>query len=179
MTREEAARRIEEQEEPYKMEILNRIKGDKITIYHTSKAQDGWWDLCAGPHVAHTGELPSDAIALESIAGAYLFGDEKGPMLQRVYGTAWENKDQLEEYVRLQAEAKRRDHRLIGKTLNLFSIQPTAGGGLVFWHPKGSTMRNLMEQYWKTAHIAGGYELLNTPHMASVELWKTSGRTLA
>ena len=123
VTREEAERRIREQDEPYKLEILNRIKSDKITIWHTSRNQDGWWDLCAGPHVATTGDLPKDAIALESIAGAYLFGDEKGPMLQRIYGTAWENKEQLEEHVRLQAEAKRRDHRMIGKQLNLFSIQ--------------------------------------------------------
>merc|ERR1719502_41993 len=96
-------------------------------------------------------------------------------MLQRIYGTAWENAEQLAEYQRLQAEAKRRDHRLIGKQLNLFSIQQVAGGGLVFWHPKGATMRNLMETYWKEAHLGGGYELLNTPHMASIDLWKTSG----
>merc|ERR1719201_2587758 len=175
VTREEAERRIREQDEPYKLEILNRIKSEKITIWHTSKNQDGWWDLCAGPHVEHTGSLPSDAIALESIAGAYFFGDENGPMLQRIYGTAWESQEQLAEHQRLQAEAKRRDHRLIGKALNLFSIQQVAGGGLVFWHPKGATMRNLMEDYWKQAHLAGGYELLNTPHMASIDLWKTSG----
>merc|ERR1719502_874333 len=96
-------------------------------------------------------------------------------MLQRIYGTAWENAEQLAEYQRLQAEAKRRDHRLIGKQLNLFSIQQTAGGGLVFWHPKGATMRNLMEDYWKSAHLETGYELLNTPHMANIDLWKTSG----
>ncbi|KAL3933485.1 MAG: hypothetical protein SGPRY_000256 [Prymnesium sp.] len=170
ITREEAERRIKEQNEPYKLEILNRIEGDRITIYHLSKKQDGWWDLCAGPHVETTGDLPKDAIELESIAGAYLFGDEKGPMLQRVYGTAWESKEQLEEHKRLLAEAKRRDHRMLGKKLNLFSIQQTAGGGLVFWHPRGATMRNLMEEYWKKAHIAAGYELLNTPHMASIDL---------
>jgi len=175
VTREEAERRIHEQDEPYKLEILKRIKGDEITIWHVSKKQDGWWDLCAGPHVASTGELPKDAIALESLAGAYLFGDENGPMLQRIYGTAWETKEQLAEHQRLQAEAKRRDHRTLGKQLNLFSIQPTAGGGLVFWHPKGATMRNLMETYWKNTHVQGGYELLYTPHMASVDLWKTSG----
>ncbi|KAL1526687.1 hypothetical protein AB1Y20_015389 [Prymnesium parvum] len=175
VTREEAERRIRAQDEPYKLEVLRRIKGDRITIYHLSKQQDGWWDLCAGPHVATTGDLPAEAIELESIAGAYLFGDENGPMLQRVYGTAWETKEQLEEYKRLQAEARRRDHRTLGKQLNLFSIQQAAGGGLVFWHPKGATMRNLMEEYWKKAHVRGGYELLNTPHMASIDLWKTSG----
>ena len=176
VTREEAERRIREEEEPYKMLILNRIPdGEEITIYHTSKGQDGWWDLCAGPHVATTADLPREAIALESIAGAYLFGDENGPMLQRIYGTAWETKQQLEEHQRLQAEAKRRDHKAIGKQLDLFSIQQSAGGGLVFWHPKGATMRNLMEAYWKKEHVAGGYELLNTPHMASIDLWKQSG----
>ena len=90
-----------------------------------------------------------------------------------IYGTAWESAEQLAEHQRLQAEAKRRDHRAIGKQMDLFSIQQTAGGGLVFWHPKGSTMRNLMEEYWKKAHLGGGYELLNTPHMASIDLWKT------
>ena len=176
VTREEAERRIREEEEPYKMLILNRIPdGEEITIYHTSKGQDGWWDLCAGPHVATTADLPREAIALESIAGAYLFGDENGPMLQRIYGTAWETKQQLEEHQRLQAEAKRRDHKAIGKQLDLFSIQQSAGGGLVFWHPKGATMREIMERYWKEAHVSSGYQLLNTPHMASVDLWKTSG----
>lgn len=175
VTREEAERRIKEQDEPYKLEILNRIEGDEITIYHLSKDMDGWWDLCAGPHVETTGDLPKEAIELESIAGAYLFGDENGPMLQRIYGTAWENKEQLEEHRRLQAEAKRRDHRVIGKQLDLFSIQQQAGGGLVFWHPKGARMRQMLEDYWKASHLEGGYELLNTPHMASLDLWKTSG----
>ena len=175
VSREEAKRRIEEQDEPYKMQILDRIEGDDITIWHTSRNQDGWWDLCAGPHVGTTADLPKDAIALESIAGAYLFGDEKGPMLQRIYATAWETKEQLAEHQRLQEEAKRRDHRAIGKQMDLFSIQQKAGGGLVFWHPKGATMRNIMETYWKEEHINGGYELLYTPHMASVDLWKTSG----
>merc|ERR1719502_1821146 len=96
-------------------------------------------------------------------------------MLQRIYGTAWENAEQLAEHQRLMAEAKRRDHRTIGKQLNLFSIQQQAGGGLVFWHPKGAKMRMMMEDYWKQQHIQGGYELLNTPHMANIDLWKTSG----
>jgi len=154
-----------------------------ITIYHIGKLPDAdgkksgpyWWDLCAGPHVEHTGLLPKEAIALESIAGAYWRGDEKRPMLQRIYGTAWENKEQLEEHARLVAEAKRRDHRGIGKTLDLFSIQQDAGGGLVFWHPKGARVRKLMEDFWQAKHIAGGYDILYTPHMASVDLWKTSG----
>jgi threonyl-tRNA synthetase len=96
-------------------------------------------------------------------------------MLQRIYGTAWENAEQLAEHRRLKAEAARRDHRKIGADLNLFSIQPAAGGGLVFWHPKGAYMRTQMEQYWKDCHVEGGYDLLYTPHMASIDLWKTSG----
>lgn len=172
VSREEAKRRILEQEEPYKLEILESIKTEPITIYHVG---DRWWDLCAGPHVEHTGMLPKDAIALESIAGAYWRGDETKAMLQRIYGTAWENKAQLEEHMRLQAEAKRRDHRTLGAKLKLFSIQPDAGGGLVFWHPNGARVRNLMENYWKDQHVASGYELLYTPHMASLDLWKTSG----
>ena len=156
-----------------------------ITIYHIGEpAVEGeepkgglkpWWDLCAGPHVEHTGLLPKDAISLESIAGAYWRGDEKRPMLQRVYGTAWQNAEQLAAHEEMQKEAKRRDHRKIGKDLNLFSIQQEAGGGLVFWHPKGAQVRSLLEGYWKEAHLKGGYELLYTPHMASVDLWKTSG----
>jgi len=119
--------------------------------------------------------LPSNAIALESIAGAYWRGDENRPMLQRIYGTAWENKEQLAAYEVMKEEARKRDHRAIGKALNLFSIQPDAGGGLVFWHPKGARVRGLIEDYWKEAHLREGYELLYTPHMASVDLWKTSG----
>ncbi len=176
VSEEEARRRIEEQNEPYKLEILDSIvarePGAPITIYHVG---DRWWDLCAGPHVEHTGMIPKDAVALESIAGAYWRGDETRPMLQRIYGTAWEDKDQLAEHKRLAAEAERRDHRKIGKDLNLFSIQQEAGGGLVFWHPKGARVRRLLEEYWKSKHLEGGYELLFTPHMASVELWKTSG----
>ena len=163
VTREEAERRIRELDEPYKLEILAAIKEEPITIYHIG---DEWWDLCAGPHVEHTGELPKEAISLESIAGAYWRGDETRPMLQRIYGTAWETAEQLAEHQRLVAEAKRRDHRVLGKALNLFSIQQEAGGGLVFWHPKGARIRTMIEDYWKAAHIEDGYELLYTPHSA-------------
>ena len=153
VSREEAERRIRAQNEPYKLEILEAIKTEPITIYHIGeegkKGSPAWWDLCAGPHVEHTGCLPPDAISLESIAGAYWRGDETRPMLQRIYGTAWENAEQLAEHQRIQAEAKRRDHRVVGKALNLFSIQQEAGGGLVFWHPKGARIRRLLEDYWK------------------------------
>jgi len=177
---DEAKARIEAADEPYKLEILDSIVAKDpdapITIFHIGEpGKANWWDLCAGPHVEHTGQLPKDAIELESIAGAYWRGDEARPMLQRIYGTAWESAEQLAEHRRIGEEAKRRDHRAIGKQLRLFSIQQEAGGGLVFWHPRGARVRRLMEDFWREAHTAGGYELLYTPHMASLDLWKTSG----
>lgn len=171
LPREEARARIEELKEPYKLEILDSID-DPVTIYHIG---DKWWDLCAGPHLEHTGELDQKSVALESVAGAYWRGDESNAMLQRIYGTAWETPAQLQEYLRRKAEAKKRDHRVLGPQLGLFSIQEEAGGGLVFWHPKGATVRRVMEDFWKDAHVRAGYELLYTPHVANAGLWKTSG----
>lgn len=169
--RQEAEGRIGEIGEKYKLEILSGLQ-EPITVYHIG---DRWWDLCAGPHVEHTGMLDPKSIALESVAGAYWRGDEKNAMLQRIYGTCWETPEQLKEYLRLKEEAKKRDHRVLGAKLGLFTIQEDAGGGLVFWHPKGSRVRKLMEDFWKERHIQDGYELLYTPHVANVELWKTSG----
>ena len=175
VSREEAERRIREINEPYKLEILDAIKTEPITIYHIG---DEWWDLCAGPHVESTGKLDQKAFDLESVAGAYWRGDETKPMLQRIYGTAWENAEQLQAYNDFKAEAKRRDHRTIGQDLSLFSLQQdNAGGGLVFWHPKGAYMRHMIETYWKDLHLARGYELLYSPHVAKQELWKTSGHS--
>eukprot|EP00737_Agarophyton_chilense_P001650 gb/GEZJ01001850.1/.p1 GENE.gb/GEZJ01001850.1/~~gb/GEZJ01001850.1/.p1 ORF type:complete len:638 (-),score=105.31 gb/GEZJ01001850.1/:2176-3900(-) len=171
LPREDACRRIEAINEPYKLQILRDIS-DPITVYHIG---DKWWDLCAGPHVESTGQLNPKAVALETVAGAYWRGDEKNPMLQRIYGTAWETPEQLQHYLRLKEEAKKRDHRLLGAKLDLFTIQDAAGGGLVFWHPKGSRVRSIIEQFWKTRHVEDGYELLYTPHVANVDLWKTSG----
>lgn len=171
VSREDAQTRIEKINEPYKVEILSGLQ-DPITLYHIG---DRWWDLCAGPHVEHTGMLNPKCIALESVAGAYWRGDENNAMLQRIYGTCWETAEQLEEYLRRKAEAKRRDHRVLGQKLGLFTIQEEAGGGLVFWHPKGSRVRKVMEDFWKERHIEDGYELLYTPHVANVGLWKTSG----
>jgi len=165
--------------EPYKLELLAAIpEGDIITRYtigDPAKSANPWWDLCAGPHLATTGEIDPDAFALESVAGAYWRGDEKNAMLQRIYGTAWENAEQLAAYQQQIEEAKRRDHRKIGKDLQLFSIQEDAGGGLVFWHPRGALMRNIIETFWKETHAKNGYELVSTPHMASLDLWKISG----
>lgn len=172
LSRPEAEARIRALGEPYKLEILDGIASEPITVYHLG---DEWWDLCAGPHVEHTGEINAKAVALESVAGAYWRGDESKATLQRIYGTAWESVEQLKEYKRLKEEAKRRDHRMLGPKLGLFSIQEDAGGGLVFWHPKGARVRRIIEDFWKDAHVAAGYELLVTPHVANAALWKTSG----
>jgi len=171
VSREEAERRIKDVNEPYKLEILEGLQ-EPITIYHIG---DEWWDLCAGPHVESTGNLNGRAIELESVAGAYWRGDEKRPMLQRIYGTAWETTEQLEAYNFMKAEAARRDHRKIGSDLNLFSIQEGTGGGLVYWHPKGAMARHKIETFWKEHHLQRGYELIYSPHVAKVDLWKTSG----
>ena len=172
VSREEAKRRITEINEPFKLEILDSLKSEPITIYHIG---DEWWDLCAGPHVETTSQIPKKAIQLQSVAGAYWRGDEKREMLQRVYGTAWKDVDQLKLYKKLMEEAKKRDHRLLGKKLDLFSIQEDAGGGLVFWHPKGSKVRTVIEDFWKQTHIQDGYDLVYSPHIANINLWKTSG----
>ncbi|MFN3927045.1 MAG: threonine--tRNA ligase [Pseudanabaenaceae cyanobacterium] len=178
LSREEMRREIEKLHEPYKLELLEGIpEGEVITRYTLGDPQSGefWWDLCAGPHLNSTGELHPDAFALESVAGAYWRGDERNPMLQRIYGTAWENPEQLQAYQQLQEEAKRRDHRKIGKDLQLFSIQESAGGGLVFWHPRGAILRGIIENFWKETHLQHGYQPIITPHVADLELWKISG----
>ncbi|MGL6132927.1 MAG: threonine--tRNA ligase [Prochlorococcaceae cyanobacterium] len=171
VSRAEAEARIRAQNEPYKLEILAGIQ-EPITLYTLGQE---WWDLCAGPHVAHTGELNPQAFELESVAGAYWRGDEHNAQLQRIYGTAWETAEQLAEHKRRREEAKRRDHRRLGTDLDLFSIEDEAGAGLVFWHPRGARMRLLIEDFWRQAHFAAGYELLYTPHVADLALWRTSG----
>lgn len=171
VTRAEAERKIIANNEPYKLEILAGLH-EPITIYTLG---DNWWDLCAGPHVQNTGELNAKAFELESVAGAYWRGDEKRAQLQRIYGTAWATAEQLGEYQRRKQEALRRDHRRIGKDLELFSIEDEAGAGLVFWHPRGARMRLLIENFWRDSHFEAGYDLLYTPHVADISLWKTSG----
>jgi threonyl-tRNA synthetase len=171
VSRAEAERRIQAQNEPYKLEILAGIS-EPITLYTLGEE---WWDLCAGPHVANTAELNARAFELESVAGAYWRGDETRAQLQRIYGTAWETPEQLAEHQRRKQEALRRDHRRLGTDLNLFSIEDEAGAGLVFWHPRGARMRLLIENLWRELHFEAGYELLYTPHVADIGLWKTSG----
>jgi threonyl-tRNA synthetase len=171
VSRAEAETRIRAQNEPYKLEILAGIT-EPITLYTLGA---DWWDLCAGPHVANTSDLNPKAFELESVAGAYWRGDENNAQLQRIYGTAWETEEQLAEYQRRKQEALRRDHRRLGTDLNLFSIEDEAGAGLVFWHPRGARMRLLIENLWRELHFEDGYELLYTPHVADISLWKTSG----
>jgi threonyl-tRNA synthetase len=180
LPRAEMLAEIEKLNEPYKIELLAAIpEGQNISRYFIGDPakfeKQPWWDLCAGPHLDATGDINPDAFALESIAGAYWRGDEKNPMLQRIYGTAWENPEQLQAYHQMLEEAKRRDHRTIGKDLQLFSIQEEAGGGLVFWHPRGAIIRNTIEAFWKDTHAQNGYEAVTTPHMANLDLWKISG----
>ena len=171
LSRGDAEARIRAQNEPYKLEILAGLV-EPITLYTLG---EGWWDLCAGPHMANTGELNAKAFDLESVAGAYWRGDENNAQLQRIYGTAWETPEQLAEYQRRKQEALRRDHRRLGIDLDLFSIEDEAGAGLVFWHPRGARIRLLIEEFWREAHFAADYELLYTPHVADLSLWKTSG----
>ncbi|MBF0383749.1 MAG: threonine--tRNA ligase, partial [Magnetococcales bacterium] len=156
--------------EEYKAEIIAEIPaGENISLY----SQGDFIDLCRGPHLPSTGHIKS--FKLLRVAGAYWRGDSDNKMLQRIYGTAFADKKALKAYLHMMAEAEKRDHRKIGKDLDLFSIQDDAGGGLVFWHPMGARMRQTIENYWKESHIDAGYEFLYTPHIANIDLWKTSG----
>lgn len=171
VSREEAQRRIEAIKEPYKLEILADIE-EPITIYHLG---DEWWDLCAGPHLETTADLNSDAIDLESVAGAYWRGDENKAQLQRIYGTAWETPEQLAEYKRRKEEALKRDHRKLGKELGLFIFSDSVGPGLPLWTPKGTVLRSLLEDFLKQEQLKRGYLPVVTPHIARIDLFKTSG----
>ena len=171
VTREDAQTRISAQNEPYKLEILEGLQ-EPITLYHLG---DQWWDLCAGPHVDNTGDLDPKAIELESLAGAYWRGDEKKAQLQRIYGTAWQTPEQLDEYKRRKEEAQRRDHRKIGKEMGLFIFSEDVGPGLPLWTPKGTLLRSILEDYLKREQTKRGYLPVVTPHIAKVDLFKRSG----
>jgi threonyl-tRNA synthetase len=136
---------------------------------------DTFTDLCRGPHVENSSQINPDAIKLLNVAGAYWRGDEKRPMLQRVYGTAWESKEDLDKYLWKLEEAKKRDHRKLGRDLDLFSINPDVGPGLILWHPKGAMVRHLAEEYCKNEHLKNGYVFVYTPHIGRANLWETSG----
>lgn len=155
---------------PYKQELIRELpEGEVISLYE----EDGFTDLCRGPHIGSTGEIR--AFKLTSIAGAYWRGDERNPMLQRIYGTAFATQEELDQYLHMLEEAEKRDHRKLGRELELFSFDEEVGPGLVLWHPKGALVRKLIEDYWRSAHYEGGYELVYTPHIARQDLWETSG----
>jgi len=155
--------------QPYKLELIRELPDETVTIYR----QGSFVDLCRGPHVNATGDIK--AFKLTSVAGAYWRGDEKRPMLQRIYGVAFETETELEDYLARLAEAGKRDHRKLGKELDLFSLHEEAGPGLVHWHPKGALVRQIIEDFWKEEHRKRGYDIVYTPHIAKVDLWKTSG----
>ena len=168
VTRDEAKRLFADQ--PYKQEIIEGLDGDEriTTCRHGS-----FIDLCRGGHVESTGQIP--AFKLLNVAGAYWRGDERNAMLQRIYGTAWESKDALEAHMLQVEEAAKRDHRRLGRELDLFSHNDHVGSGLILWHPKGARIRSLMEEHWRTEHLRRGYELVYSPHIGKGLLWETSG----
>jgi threonyl-tRNA synthetase len=168
VTKEEARKIFADQ--PFKLELIEALEGT-ISTYE----QDGYVDLCRGPHVATTREIRADAFKLMSLAGAYWKGDEKRPMLTRIYAVAFASKPELEAHLKMLAEAEKRDHRKLGKELDLFSTHEEAGPGLVYWHPKGGRFRVELEAWWREEHYKNGYEIVFTPHIGKSWLWETSG----
>lgn len=170
VSRKEAEDRFKDQ--TYKLELLQAIPEDEeVSLYH----QGGFTDLCRGPHVESTAELDPNAFKLLSIAGAYWRGKETNPMLTRIYGTAWSNAKELRLYLKHLEDIEKRDHRRLGKELDLFSLHEEAGPGLVYWHPKGARIRLAIENFWREQHYRNGYEMVYTPHVGKSWLWETSG----
>ena len=169
MSRAEAIEFFRQREEKYKVELLEDMTEERVSVY----SQGGFADLCRGPHLPSTGRV--GAFKLLNVAGAYWRGDERNPMLQRIYGTAFPTQAQLDEFLRLREEAERRDHRRLGRELDLFSLPEQLGGGLALWHPKGGLVRYLIEEFWRKEHLKRGYDLVFSPHIARAHLWETSG----
>jgi threonyl-tRNA synthetase len=169
MTKTDAIDYFRQRGEHYKVELLEGIPDDQVSLYQ----QGEFVDLCRGPHVPSTGHIK--AFKILTSAGAYWRGDERNPMLQRLYGTSFPSEDALQAHLNNLEEIKRRDHRKLGKDLDLFSIQDETGPGLILWHPKGAQVRLLIENYWREQHLAHQYELVYSPHVARLDLWKTSG----
>ncbi len=167
VSKEEALRIF--QGEDFKIQLIQEIEDERVTLYR----QGGFVDLCRGPHLPSTGMI--EAFKLLSVAGAYWKGDEKGPVMQRIYGISFPAKEDLERHLKNLREAKRRDHRRLGRELDLFSIHEEVGAGLVYWHPKGAVIRNIIEDFWKAEHIKRGYWPVYIPHIAKAHLWRTSG----
>ncbi len=173
-------------DQPYKLELIEGLAqgADEYGELHpgtnggtviSTYRQDSFEDLCRGPHLEHTGQIDPEAFKLMSIAGAYWRGNEKNPQLQRIYGTAWNSKAELDQYLWRLEEAKKRDHRRLGKELDLFSISDEVGPGLILWHPKGAMIRVIAEDFARQAHLNAGYEWVFSPHIGRAHLWETSG----
>lgn len=170
ISKQDAIQIFTDLEETYKVELLNDIEDDRVSIYR----HGNFVDLCRGPHVTNTGRIKF--FKLLNIAGAYWRGDENKKMLQRIYGISFETQEQLDAYLKKIEEAQKRDHRKLGKELDLFSLhEQEAGPGLIYWHPKGAIIRKIIEDFWKEEHLKRGYELVITPHIAKADLWNTSG----
>ncbi|MEA1964267.1 MAG: threonine--tRNA ligase [Candidatus Aerophobetes bacterium] len=167
--KKEAEKIFKQREESYKLEILNQIKDDEVSLYQ----QGEFVDLCRGPHLEDTGEVKF--FRLLSLAGSYWRGKEENPMLSRIYGTSFFKEGELKKYLRQIEEAKKRDHRKIGKDLDLFTVSGELGKGLVIYYPKGALIREVIENFEKEEHLKRGYQLVRTPHLSRAELWKTSG----
>ncbi|OGZ31861.1 MAG: threonine--tRNA ligase [Candidatus Portnoybacteria bacterium RBG_13_40_8] len=159
--------------QPFKLELIKDLKTKRATIYKSG----GFTDLCAGPHVKSSKEINHEAFKLIKIAGAYWQGDEKNLMLQRIYGVAFETRNELDTYLKQIEEAEKRDHRVLGQRLDLFSIDEEVGPGLILWHPKGAMLRQTIEDFWIKEHLANGYEIIRSPHVGRIKLWQTSGHT--
>ena len=171
-------------DQSYKLELIDGLEQGGFDEYGepldeqpeiSTYTQDTFTDLCRGPHVENTGKINPDAIKLLQVAGAYWRGDENRPMLQRIYGTAWNSATELEEYLWKLEEARKRDHRRLGRELDLFSISEDVGPGLILWHPKGGMVRKITEDYCREEHEKGGYDFVYTPHIGKANLWETSG----
>lgn len=169
LDRQEAIRVFTERNETYKVEMLEEMDEPVVSVY----GQDDWLDLCRGPHLVNTSEVK--AFKLTGVAGAYWRGDERNPMLQRIYGTAFFSKKDLKRHLQLLEEAKKRDHRKLGKELDLFHVSDEAGPGLVIYHPKGALLRHIIETFEKEAHLRRGYQMVSGPQLLKTEMWKKSG----
>ena len=171
VSRAEAEKILREHNELLKLELLADLDDETITMFR----QGEFIDLCRGPHLNNTGEVKKEAFKLLSVAGAYWRGDESRPMLQRIYGTAWESKKDLAAHLEKLEQIEARDHRKLIKQLDLVSFHEEAGAGLAYWHPKGGRMRVIIEDYWRKLHYQGGYDIVFTPHIGRAQLWETSG----
>lgn len=169
VNKEEAKKIFEQRKEPYKIELLEEIEDDKVTLYR----QGEFVDLCRGPHLRSTGEVKF--FTLLSVAGAYWHGKEGNPMLTRVYGTSFFSQEELDKYIEWTEEAKKRDHRRLGKQLEIFDIFPELGSGLAVYYPQGSLLRDIIENFEKKEHLKREYKLVTTPHISKAELWRQSG----